>query len=79
MAKRKTEKEVVQVEAVVYEPRTLMFRQAIGTAERDGEKWECALNMNGMTPMVRTPGGRWIVFPWEALCEAANATKSFSK
>ncbi len=66
----------VTVKVKIFPKHTLMLRQAVGTAERDGKKWECTINMyGGMVPMIRLPDGRWVVFEWESLVEATNSVK----
>jgi len=62
----------VQIEAKVYDPKTLFFRVDAGTAKADGKEWELSLNVGGSNPIIRLPDGRWVTFSWPSLIEAAN-------
>lgn len=61
----------VPVTASVYDASTLFLHSGIGKAERDGKTWEMSL-VNGHVPAVRLPDGRYVVFPWQELAEAAS-------
>lgn len=61
----------VSIEATVYDKNSLFLRQHVGEATApDGSKLELATTPN-MAPQIRLPDGRWVVFSWNALLDAA--------
>ena len=62
---------LVSVSAQVYPKETLILHHVVGDAKREGETWQLFSSVNDMSPGVRLPDGRWIIFSWQALSTAA--------
>ena len=72
MSKDKEETIKVELEVKVFPAKTLFLRAEAGKAEADGKEWELSTHIGTAAPIVRLPDGRWVVFGWQDLTEAAN-------
>lgn len=63
----------VEIEADVYDARTIFIRMDCGSAESEIGKFELSTSVDTGSPLVMLPDGRYVSFDWSALVRAADA------
>lgn len=56
----------------IYKPKTMFFREGVGSAKSGSDEYEMSLNMGGSCPIICSKTtGKWWTIGWEDLIELA--------